>query len=36
MWVERDAERHMITAEPVVLEIRFGTQVLWIAGMFPE
>ena len=31
-----DAECHMITTEPVVLEIHFDIQVLWIISMFPE
>ena len=31
-----EAERHMITAEPMVLEICFDIGVLWITSMFPE
>ena len=32
-----DAQHHMMTAtEPMVLEIRFDMQVLWIASMFLE
>ena len=34
--VVRDAERHMITTEPMALEIYFDIQALWITGMFPE
>ena len=41
--VVRDAECHMvtigpqrITAEPMVLEIRFEIRVLWMTGTFPE
>ena len=34
--VVRDAERHVITTEPMVLEIRFDTQVLWMTSMFLE
>ena len=31
-----DAERHMITTEPMGLEICFDIQVLWMTSMFPE
>ena len=31
-----DAKRHMITTEPMVLEICFDIQVLWMTSMFPE
>ena len=31
-----NAQRHMITTEPVVLEIRFDVRVLWITNMFLE
>ena len=31
-----DTEYHMITTEPMVLEIRFNVQMLWITSMFPE
>ena len=34
--VGSDAECHMITTEPMVLEICFDIQVLWIISMFPE
>ena len=32
----RDAEHHMITTEPMVLEIRSDLQVLWMTSMFPD
>ena len=31
-----DVKRHMVTTEPMVLEIGFDIQVLWITNMFPE
>ena len=31
-----DTKHQMITTEPMVLEISFDTQVLWITSMFPE
>ena len=34
--VVHDTECHMITTEPMVLEIRFDIGVLWITSMFPE
>ena len=34
--VVRDVERHMITTEPKVPEIRFDIKVLWIISMFLE
>ena len=34
--VVRDARCHMITAEPVVLEICFDIRVLWMTSVFPE
>ena len=34
--VVRDTERDMITTEPMVLEIHFDIQVVWITSMFPE
>ena len=33
--VVRDAERHMITTEPMA-QIHFDIPVLWITSMFPE
>ena len=36
MQVLRDADHHMITTEPWVLEIHFDIQVLWITSMFLE
>ena len=36
VWVELDAECHVITTEPMVLEIRFDRGVLWITSRFPE
>ena len=36
MWVVCDAECHMITTKPMVSEIHFDIQVLWITSMFPE
>ena len=34
--VVRDAEYHVITTEPTVLEIHSDRQVLWITSMLPE
>ena len=34
--VVRGTERHVITTEPMVFEIRFDRQVLWITSMFLE
>ena len=34
--VVHDAEHHMITTEPMVLEICFDIQVLWITRVFQE
>ena len=34
--VELDAESHMITTEPTVLEIRFDIRALWITSVVPE
>ena len=34
--VVHDAERHLITTEPMVLEICFDIQVVWITSMFQE
>ena len=31
-----DNEHHTVTTEPMVLEIHFDIQVLWITSMFPE
>ena len=36
IWVVRDAERHMLTTESMVLEICFDIQVLWITSIFLE
>ena len=36
MHVVHDAKCHMITAVPMVLEICFDMQVLWITSMYPE
>ena len=36
MRVVREAERHMITTDPMVLELRFDIRVLWITSMFLE
>ena len=33
--VVRDAERHMITTELKVLEIRFDIRALWMTSVFP-
>ena len=32
----RVTERHVLTTEPMVLEIRFDTQVLWVTSMLLE
>ena len=34
--VVRDAERHMITTELKVFEIRFDIRALWMTSVFPE
>ena len=34
MRAARDAERHLITAEPMLLEIRFETRALWRTSVF--
>ena len=34
--VGSDAECHMITTEPMVLEIPFDRRVLWITSVFPQ
>lgn len=32
----RDAQCHVITTEPMILDIRFDIRVLWIKSVFPD